>query len=260
MDNKQLDALLQELINLRQNTGGNLTTAYHLIKAGANPNITSEIYDETILWSVVRHGDIKILEKFVNIGCNIFHIDQFDKKPIDIAIQENLPQLVEWFLNHGIDINESVGLIKRIHSACEYKYEDHTEIENNNRMEIIKIMIQQGADLNESINVTGTPLDNALYFNQNKNNVFIEFLKKETEKQRLEQKQSHEVNLLKEEIKVLKGENDNLRDMIDELRVDMSNSCNELESHTNDFTSMTEHVVKDIRHSISKNDPQKIDK
>ena len=185
-----LDTSLEFLIkaSLEKNE---LIKAYHLIKAGANPNIQNK-KGYTILLPVINYGDLGLLKDFVEAGCDIQHKDISGEKPIDYAINNQFVDITEWLLDNGVDVNEvlsnrsaSWDTYKRIHYICCHPLgeEDLTKSKNNMK-NIAEIFIKKGANLLEEDNshYGNLPIDWAM-INNSADHPFVKYIRDETNKQ-----------------------------------------------------------------------------
>ncbi len=216
--NRILNAALYNLIGGAP-TKDNLYLAYYLIKAGADPNLRGK-NNITILFTAVASNNIEMVEKLVSIGCDVNVYDRYGNNPIDLACDNYFNDLVDWFLNHGVDINQNIcnsscNKEKRIHSICRPAYTFQSDPEKISKaINLVKVFLKHGANLLEENNETDgwTPLYYATYEmkgkmkeemkgEMKKKNQFVKFIKEETEKQekqREEKLKNASINLFKE--------------------------------------------------------------
>lgn len=85
----------------------NIVKVVDLIKQGANPNIFNEDFVSP-LFLVARYMNPENVAQFVNMGCDIHAMNKAGDKAIDYAIKGGNLLVIEWFLENGIDANESI--------------------------------------------------------------------------------------------------------------------------------------------------------
>lgn len=184
MDKTILNDILKKIID-KEPELPELEKAYHVIKAGADPNTKNEI-GETILFPVVKTKEITLMEKFVEAGCDINVKNIRNYKPFDVAICENAKDVVAWFLENGFEVNELLYLThgdwtgNRLQLLCKGFYSNNEEKENI--IDTTKVLIKYGIDLLERDSDDNLALDILNCYNNNESSKLYQFLKNETEK------------------------------------------------------------------------------
>lgn len=121
-----------------------IASARLLIKYGADVNaITSERHDyRTVLHYGVLSGNIDTVILLMNCGASVHYPVQYKKpSPLDFAILRGNVDLVRLLLNSGADVNTGSPIIGApLHIALSEKVE--------NRMELVQILLEHGADPN----------------------------------------------------------------------------------------------------------------
>ncbi len=180
MNQDILDDALKSLIAPTQ-TLENLDKAYYLIKAGANPNSVRNYM--TILWPVVETGDTDLLASFVAVGCDVNCKPNPESyfKAIDKAIGMKNCDMVNWFLDHGINANEKIGHVTRFQFLLSNGYHDAVI------QKMFLSFIEHGADLLIKNQSGKTILEQTKTWSRDyveENNVFLNLIREETERQK----------------------------------------------------------------------------
>jgi hypothetical protein len=235
--NSTLNILLVKLIESPL-TKENLDQAYHLIKAGAHPNITGT-NGKTILFNLVmmNHPDkLQMIEEFVACGCDIHTRDYSGFKPIDYASDCYQHEVVDWFLSHGIDIHEMIVTESRIHREC-LKTVSNLEPEKlDKEIKLVEVFLKHGANLLITDNGLNKrlPLDDAIRANpEQPENKFVQFIRLETEKQEFVNKKKGSETNIKKEIEEMEKVKMELEKYIKKLKEDKEQIETEIDNQIN---------------------------
>lgn len=179
------DLLIQKLIDTlrdhttKDNLRVSLDIAFFLISKCSNVQKYSDI-----LYQVAQLDDTELLEKFVNLGCDMFVKDAFNTRPLDIAIRCGNCKVVEWFLNRGDFSNEPCSGLSRLLLICKRRYVSDVLDNGALALKMAQLFVKYGADLlNVNYSCQQTPLEAAYHF-YGKNHPLTHYLKDATEKQK----------------------------------------------------------------------------
>ena len=120
-----------------------------LIKAGAKVNAI-EINQNTALHAAVATNTLEVIRALITCGSDVCAKNHSGLTPLMLAVMNNLdPAVISLLLSSGADINARGNSDERVfHLATE-----------NNSIDIIKIILEAGANINETDNNGITPFD-----------------------------------------------------------------------------------------------------
>ena len=240
--NHQLNNILAKIID-GDGHKSDIEKAFHLIMAGANPDLRSSYYKYTILNKVIFLKDFDIFKKFViEAKCSINIEDFLGKKPIEYAIRFSCPSIVKFLLENESDANETIyyptqGKCNRLHILIGYESANSTN--KDNAILIAQTLIAKGVDLLAKNGNGMIPLELA-----EKNlpqSEFTEFIKKETIKAFNKMDNNGKLNLekpyltelyLTEENTDLKKENADLKKENEDLKRKIANIKEKIQWNT----------------------------
>ena len=181
--NPELNKMLVQILD-RDGNKDNIERAFHLIMADADPDTKSSYTGFTILKDVIHLHDLDLVKKFViEAKCSINVLDSNNRKPIDYAIEFLCHDIVEWFLNNGIDVNEIVSgshsqKCKRLHVLADRTF--RSKVDERNAITIAKLLIAKGANVLEMNENRENPVELAKL--RNPYGDFTKFMKEEKHK------------------------------------------------------------------------------
>ncbi|HEY9509856.1 MAG TPA: ankyrin repeat domain-containing protein, partial [Verrucomicrobiae bacterium] len=128
-----------------------------LLDHGANVNLSAD--GKTALREAVRSGNKTMVELLLNRGADVNAIDSAGGTPLHLSVELGFRSVAEVLLAHHADINarnsEPNGERTPLHLAIA-----------RNRIEMLKLLIQAGANVNARAKGGMTPLMEALYDKQ----------------------------------------------------------------------------------------------
>jgi ankyrin repeat protein len=137
---------------------GKRSTVEYLLGRGADVNVFSP-HGESALISAVKKGDLDIVELLVERGADIDTSHEHWKyTSLMYAAEHGDPCLVNYLIRKGADVNKrcmdgrSALLFACLNTQCEHKY-----------LEVIRLLIENGADLNVATKNTSSEAPNSIY-------------------------------------------------------------------------------------------------
>lgn len=116
-----------------------------LLARGADPNMTGGIYKSTPLHVTAEMGQVKIVKLLLDKGANPNIGNRFKDTPLHYAARERQIETIKLLLDKGVDPN----------IQGQYGF---TPIYEGGNIEISKLLLAKGADLNNVAWLYGTPL------------------------------------------------------------------------------------------------------
>jgi len=107
------------------------------LKDGADLQETNDIGESVLACAIRARCDIEILMLLIESGADIFDFDEEGVSILDIAITYDNLEIVNYLINQGININTTnrrSGFTSLMAAAC------------YGRVEIMKVLLQEGAD------------------------------------------------------------------------------------------------------------------
>jgi ankyrin repeat protein len=135
-----------------------------LLKAGANPNLSVESFLAAPLHRAVSNAtsasEIKHILLLLKYGAQINSTNVYNQTPLMLAVKYGFYQATETLLQQKADPNiQDIQGNTALHDACDYQigYQDKYILREN----IIKLLLQYGADPSIKNNKDQTALDRA---------------------------------------------------------------------------------------------------
>jgi len=123
-----------------------------LIKRGANLNYKSN-YHMTALYHAIGKGDLVVAKLLVEAGADL-ECDCHGTRPLDYAVGANNVEMARMLLDHGALItrqeNQDGYGLSLLRSAC-----------ISSRLDMVRLLVQKGASVNEEDDIGETPLRSA---------------------------------------------------------------------------------------------------
>ena len=159
---------------------GNPEIVRMLLKHGAEPDSISP-HDETPLHSAISRGNPEIVRMLLKYGAKINSVSPLEGTPLHCAVSTGNLEIVRMLIDRGADVNAMMEI--RSSSLLGYKVSDSMKtsisplhklmivecpsFKQNARINIIKLLIDKGADVNRCDPVFGmTPLHCAVRYRE----------------------------------------------------------------------------------------------
>ena len=221
--NPELNNMLLEILR-GDGTRNDIEKAFHLIMAGADPDLKQISYDNsTILKKVIYLQDLNIFKKFViEAKCSTNIKSLGGRKPIDFAIKEWCGSIVQWLLENDAASSKETIMDSIIH---EKRNRLHLLIDSRRLLDkeqdgifIAALLIDNGVDLLERNEDGMIPWE--LAEKKWPNSAFSLFLKKETSRKFNKIDDNEKINLAKANLTelYLMEENRNLKKEITNIK------------------------------------------
>jgi len=131
---------------------GDVSAAKDLISNGVDVNSKDE-YGQTPLHLAVRYGNENIANLLISKGANVHARDRYGNMPLHYAAQYEQTKMAELLINSGANVNaKSNRGWTALHFSAEYGWTS---------LDMAKLLIAKGADLDAEDNCRATPLDMA---------------------------------------------------------------------------------------------------
>lgn len=109
------------------------------IDMGLEYGLEDPDYTPILFYAVRKQASLELIDVLIEYGCDIHQIDDDGLGTIDIAIKFKRPDVVQFCIDRGLDVNATArksGITPIILAAC------------FNNTEIAQILINNGADIN----------------------------------------------------------------------------------------------------------------
>lgn len=133
---------------------GHLNVVVYLLKLGAEVNC-KDIVERTPLFYATLKGHGQIIKKLIDFGADANSVDDRGSTPLLVAIQSRNQESVKYLIESGVDVN--FGPVNPLLCALQ----SHIPIE------ISKMLIDAGADVNHKDKFSFTPFHYAAHMNRN---------------------------------------------------------------------------------------------
>lgn len=120
---------------------GNLSTVEKLVAQGANIDYT-DLWGNCAIFSAAWEGNTEALDLYLSLGATL---ELEDNNPLCNAAFNGKVESVEWFLKNGA--NPNFNFKKTGENALHYTICKTSEMEN--RVEIVKLLVDAGTDVNK---------------------------------------------------------------------------------------------------------------
>ena len=128
----------------------NFEIVKYLIQLGANVNLHNNYYSYTSLFG----SSLENMKLLVDAGANIHHVNKLGHTALSNACSEGLLEEVKYLISVGADVNVDNGFALYMAVGA-----------RNNELEICKVLIEAGVNINYVVNYDGNPLHLACKYN-----------------------------------------------------------------------------------------------
>ena len=158
----------------------NIEIVKYLVEKGADVN-TKDINGVTPLLIACERNDINIVKHLVENGANVNEKNRFEITPLITACQKNDIEIVKYLVQKGADINaknddaitplmiacqgNDIKIMKNLFEKGEFEKKFYNTVDVKINIEIVKYLVEKGANVNAKNYNRSTPLIIACYEN-----------------------------------------------------------------------------------------------
>ena len=147
--------------------------AIELIERGANVNLESLDVGKVPLICAFLKNRVKVIQKLLEFGANP-NMDYNPLPPLQLACLYGFFEIAKLLMLHGAKITKEAFASATMHDNVEMvqymldlgadmrQYNDLASVSSKGHLDVLKLLIRYGADVNEIIYNCGTPLQNAV--------------------------------------------------------------------------------------------------
>lgn len=121
-----------------------------LLENSEDVNAQNESGETVLMYAIRSHCDFKILTLLIESGADIYALDHEGVSVFDTAITYNNIAMINYFLDKGIDVNKTERKSGFTPLMCASSF---------GRKEIVKLLLDKGADKNASDKQGFTAID-----------------------------------------------------------------------------------------------------
>ncbi|MHB9146875.1 MAG: ankyrin repeat domain-containing protein [Candidatus Amoebophilus sp.] len=145
-----------------------LEVVKYLIEKGADVNAKGQYGQTTLHWAC-RQGYLEAVKYLVEKGANIHATDNSGNTPLNWACRQGYLEAVKYLVEKGADVNAKTKWVTEF--EYEYGYSEHEYVEDkydytpllcaceNDHLEVVKYLIEKGADINAKNQKGETPIN-----------------------------------------------------------------------------------------------------